>query len=94
VTADERLAQIDERQSKLEALSVQQAERIGALIESVAQLRRVLIEGNGRESIQARVAVLESKIAALEARTIPPAAWLGIAVSILLALLSLLRGVA
>lgn len=92
MTVEERLAHTDERLSKLEALSVHQSERIGALIDGVAQLRRVLIEGNGREAVTARVAAMEARITNLEARTIPLAAWLGVAVSILLGLLSLLHG--
>lgn len=93
MTDAERDADNDVRLTKLEMLSVHSAEKLDALIESVAQVRHILIEGNGREPITTRVATIETRLAMMdqraESRSIPWAVWLSIAVSIALGVLGL-----
>lgn len=84
---------LDVRLTKLEAFALYSTERQDALIESVAQVRHILIEGNGRDPLVTRVATIETRLAEMdkraEARAIPWAVWLSIAVSIALSALGL-----
>lgn len=91
--ATEEEQQAELRITKLELIYVHTAEKLEALIESVGQVRHILIEGNGRDPLVTRVATIETRLAEMdkraEARAIPWSVWLGVLVSIALGILGL-----
>jgi hypothetical protein len=78
----------------LSALVARIDERTQTTAEQVDRLAHVLLEGNGSPPLTAQVATLTEKVSNIEedrdANRVPLHVWIGIAVSVMLAALSLL----
>lgn len=84
--SDEEVTAVREFLAKLEA-------KLENIEQDVSKLKHVLIEGNGQPAMTVRVAILENELDRVKEeradRKMPRSVWIGIMVSILLALASI-----